>query len=145
MFKHILLPTDGSELSLKAVKLGVDLAKVCGADVLALHVIPPAQAIAYVAEMMVSLGFDYAKEATGFAERYLQDARAIADKAGVKFDSRLVFGSQAYQAIVETTKERHCDLIVMAAHSWEGLARVLMGSETHKVILKSDVPVMVCH
>jgi len=145
MFRHILLPTDGSDLSLKAVKLGVDLAKACGADVLALHVIPPAQAIAYVAEMTTSLGFDYAKEATGFAERYLEDARAIADEAGVKFDRQLTFGPQIYQAILDATKERHCDLIVMAAHSWEGLARILMGSETHKVILKSEIPVMVCH
>jgi nucleotide-binding universal stress UspA family protein len=145
MFKHILLPTDGSELSLKAVKLGVDVAKACGSDVLALHVVPPAQTIAYVAEMMASLEFDYAKEATRYAERYLADARAIADKAGVKFDRQLVFGAQPFQAILQTAKERHCDLIVMAAHSWEGLAKILMGSETHKVILKSDVPILVCH
>jgi len=145
MFKHILLPTDGSELSLKAVRLGVDLAKSCGASVLALHVVPPVQTIAYVAEMMASMEFDYAKEATGYAERYLEDARAIAGKAGVAFDRRLVFGAQPYQAILQTVSEQHCDLIVMAAHSWEGLARILMGSETHKVILKSNVPVLVCH
>ena len=145
MFKEILLPTDGSELSLKAVRLGVELAKSCGASVLALHVVPPVQTIAYVAEMMASIQFDYAKEATRYAERYLDDVRSIAEKAGVPFDRQLEFGSQPYQAILKTATERKCDLIVMAAHSWEGLAKILMGSETHKVILKSEVPVLVCH
>lgn len=145
MFKRILLPTDGSELSLKAVRLGVDLAQTCGAAVIALHAIPPAQTIAYMAEIMASIEFDYAKEATRFAERYLEDARAIAEQAGVPFDRLLLFGTQPHQAIMQTATERQCDLIVMAAHGWQGLARLLMGSETHKVILKSPVPVLVCH
>jgi len=145
MFKRILLPTDGSELSLKAVRLGMDLAKTCGAAVIALHAIPPAQTIAYMAEIMASIEFDYAKEATRFAERYLEDARAIAEQAGVPFDRLLLFGTQPHQAIMHTATERQCDLIVMAAHGWQGLARLLMGSETHKVILKSPVPVLVCH
>lgn len=145
MFKRILLPTDGSELSLKAIHLGVDLAKSCGASVFALHVVPPVQTIAYIAEMMASLEFNYAKEASRYAERYLDQVREIAEKAGVPFDRRLVFGEQPYQAIVQAAKEQQCNLIVMAAHSWEGLARILMGSETHKVILKAEVPVLVCH
>lgn len=145
MFKQILLPTDGSELSLKAVRLGVDLAKACCASVIALHAVPPAQTIAYVAEIMASMEFDYAKEATRFAERYLEEARAIATEAGVPFDCVMLFGEQPYQAILKTAEERKCDLIVMASHSWEGLARLLMGSETHKVMLKSSVPVLVCH
>ena len=145
MFKQILLPTDGSELSLKAIRLGVDLAKACGASVIALHAVPPVQTIAYVAELMASVEFDYAKEATRFAERYLDDARSIAAQAGVPFDRVLRFGEQPYQAILQTATERKCDLIVMAAHSWEGLARLLMGSETHKVVLKAAVPVLVCH
>ena len=145
MFKRILLPTDGSELSLKAVRLGVDLAKTCGSSVIALHAIPPAQTIAYMAEIMASIEFDYAKEATRFAERHLENARAIAEQAGVPFDRLLLFDAQPYQAIMQTATERQCDLIVMAAHGWQGLARLLMGSETHKVILKSPVPVLVCH
>ncbi|HUB91202.1 MAG TPA: universal stress protein [Dyella sp.] len=145
MFKRILLPTDGSELSLKAIRLGVDLAKTCGASVIALHAIPPVQTIAYMAEIMASVEFDYAKEAAHFAERYLEEARAIAEQAGVPFERVLLFGHQPHQAIMQTATERECDLIVMAAHGWQGLARLLMGSETHKVILKSPVPVLVCH
>lgn len=145
MFKHILLPTDGSELSLRAIRLGVELAKTCGASVLALHVIPPIQSLAYVGEIMMSMDFDYTKEATRYAERYLEDARAIADAAQVPFERLLLSGTQPYRAIVQAAEEHHCDVIVMAAHSWEGLTRVLMGSETHKVILKSPVPVLVCH
>jgi len=129
---------------MKAVRLGVDLAKSCGASVLAIHVVPPAQTIAYVAEMIASLEFDYAKEATRHAERYLDVVRTIADKAGVPFERRLVFGSQPYQAILETAAEAKCDLIAMASHGWEGVARLLMGSETHKVILKSEIPILVC-
>lgn len=145
MFKRILLPTDGSELSLKAIRLGVDIAKASGASVVALHAIPPMQTLAYMAEIMASIEFDYAKEAARFAERYLEDARTIAEQAGVPFDRLLLFGSQPYQAILQTSTERHCDLVVMAAHGWQGLARLLMGSETHKVLLKSQIPVLVCH
>lgn len=145
MFKRILLPTDGSELSLKAVRLGVGLAKTCGASVIALHAIPPVQAIAYMAEIMASTEFDYTKEATRFAERYLDDARAIAEQAGVPFERLLLSGTQPHQAIMQAAVERQCDLIVMAAHGGQGLGRLLMGSETHKVILKSQVPVLVCH
>jgi nucleotide-binding universal stress UspA family protein len=145
MFKRILLPTDGSELSLKAIRLGLDLAKTCGASVIALHAVPPVQSLAYMTEIVANIGFDYAKEATRFADRHLDDVRAMAEQAGVPFERLLLFGSQPYQAIVQTATDRQCDLIVMAAHSWEGLARLLMGSETHKVILKSQVPVLVCH
>lgn len=144
MFKRILLPTDGSELSLKAIHLGVDLAKICGASVVALHAVAPPQALAYMAEIMSSNAFDYATEAARVAERYLQDAAAIAKRADVPFEHVLLFDTQPYQAIVQVATERQCDLIVMAAHGWEGFARFLMGSETHKVILKSQVPVLVC-
>lgn len=145
MFKHILLPTDGSELSLKAIRLGVDLAKSCGASVLVLHVVPPVQSLAYIGEIMASMQFDYTAEASRYAERYLTDARHVAEAAGVPSEQLLLTGTQPYEAIVQTAIERHCDAIVMAAHSWEGFTRVLMGSETHKVILKSPVPVLVCH
>ncbi|GLQ42153.1 universal stress protein [Dyella nitratireducens] len=145
MFKRILLPTDGSELSLKAIRLGLNLAKTCNASVVALHAVPPVQSLAYMAEIVADIGFDYAKEATRFADRHLEDIRTMAEQAGVPFERLLLFGSQPYQAIVQTATDHHCDLIVMAAHSWEGLARLLMGSETHKVILKSQVPVLVCH
>jgi len=145
MFKRILLPTDGSELSLKAIRLGVDLAKTCGASVIALHAVPPVQTLAYMAEIMAAIQFDYAKEAARFAERYLQEASAIAEQSAVPFDRQLLFGSSPCQAILQIAKERGCDLIVMAAHSWEGLTRLLMGSETHKVVLKSPVPVLICH
>jgi nucleotide-binding universal stress UspA family protein len=145
MFKRILLPTDGSKLSLKAVRLGVDLAKACGASVIAMHAVPPMQTLAYVGEIMASMEFDYAKEATRFAERYLDDVHAMAEQAGVPFDRVLIVDSQPYQAILQVVTERQCDLVAMAAHSWEGLARLLMGSETHKVILEAQVPVLVCH
>jgi nucleotide-binding universal stress UspA family protein len=98
-----------------------------------------------MAEIVANVGFDYAKEATHLAERHLEDVRAMAQQAGVPFERLLLFGSQPYQAIVQTAQERQCDLIVMGAHSWEGLARLLMGSETHKVIIQSSVPVLVCH
>lgn len=145
MFKRILLPTDGSDLSLKAVRLGVELAKCCGANVVAMHVVPPVQALPYIGEIIVAMEFDYAKEAARYAERYLDAAQAIAEKAGVAFDRQVMVGMQPYEAILRTAAEQTCDLIVMATHSWSGLTRILLGNEAHKVILKSDIPVLVCH
>lgn len=144
MFKHILLPTDGSELSLKAVQMGVDLAKACGASVVALYVVAPVQAIAF-AEMAVPADYDYTDEAAGRAQRYLDDAKAIAEKAGVALEQIVVYGLTPSLAILHTATDRKCDLIAMASHSRHGLSRMMMGSETHKVILKSEVPVLVCH
>lgn len=144
MYQHLLLPIDGSELSLGAAKAGIDLAKLCQARVYALHVIAPFHNIAYLGTLLAATEYAYSEEATTNAERYLADIRAIADAANVPFHGQATFGQPA-ETIVQTAKEQQCDLVVMASHGWRGMTRLLLGSETQKVLLSTDVPVLVYH
>ena len=144
MFKHILLPTDGSELSLRAVDTGIALAARLGASVYAFHVIAPFPASAYFAEFVVANEPAYTQEAIANAERYLAEVRQRAEAAGVPCEGSHEIDARPYSAIVGAARKHQCDLIVMASHGWRGFDRLLLGSETHKVILNGDVPVLVC-
>jgi nucleotide-binding universal stress UspA family protein len=144
MFKHILLPTDGSDLSLRAAKLGIELAKTCGARVHALHVVAPYHTIAYMVEMLAATEIAYTQDATGRAEKYLAEVRHMAEAAGTACSTEYVFDDRPHEAIIKAAREQHCDLAVMASHGWRGLTRLLLGSEVHKVLLESEIPVLVC-
>ena len=145
MFKRILLPTDGSELSLHGVKLGIELASSCGASVFALHVVAPFHSVSYVAEMVMATQAVYLEGAVEHAERYLADVRDLAANAGVPCDSGHLVGDQPGEWIVHEAQHRQCDLIVMASHGRRGLDKLMLGSETQKVLQTSPVPVLVCH
>lgn len=145
MYKHILLPIDGSELSLRAAKAGIELARMCQARVYALHVIAPFQNMAYLGTILAATEYAYSEEATTNAERYLADIRAIAEAAGVPFDGQVTSGGQPSEVIVQMVTDQQCDLVVMGSHGWRGMTRLLLGSETQKVLLSTDVPVLVCH
>lgn len=145
MFKRLLLPTDGSELSMRAVRMGLELARTCQASVLALHVVPPFHTMSYMAEMLAATEATYTEESVARSEQFLEDISAEAKKAGVACETLSVTGDHPYQQIAQAAADRECDLIVMASHGWRGLNRLLLGSETHKVLLKTDVPVLVCH
>jgi nucleotide-binding universal stress UspA family protein len=145
MFKHILLPTDGSELSLRAATLGIELARTCGARVHALHVVAPYHTIAYMAEILAATEITYTHEATVRAGQYLADVRRMAEAAGVECSTEYVFDDRPHEAIVRAVREQHGDLVVMASHGWRGVTRLLLGSEVHKVLLESEIPVLVCH
>lgn len=144
MFQHILIPTDGSDLSLRALDTGIELAARLGARVHAFHVIAPFPASTYFAEFVLANEPAYAQEATANAERYLAEACQRAAAAGVPCESSSECDARPYSAIVGATRKHQCDLIVMASHGWRGFDRQLLGSETHKVILNGDVPVLVC-
>ncbi|WP_114240698.1 universal stress protein [Dyella sp. C9] len=145
MFKHILIPIDGSELSTRAARTAIELAQLSKAKVSAIHVISPFQTIAYMGAILAATEFAYNEEAQANAERYLADVRALADKAGVPFEGSSVFGEQPHETIVQAAKDKQCDLIVMGSHGWRGMTRLLLGSETQKVLLRSEVPVLVCN
>ena len=145
MFKHILLPTDGSDLSLRAAKLGIELARTCGARVYALHVVPPYHTISYMAEMLAATEITYSQDATVRAERYLAEVQHMAEEAGIACSTGYVFDDRPHEAINRAAREQHCDLAVMASHGWRGITRLLLGSEVHKVLLESEIPVLVCH
>jgi nucleotide-binding universal stress UspA family protein len=144
LFQRILLPIDGSELSLRAFKAGLELAKTFGAKVLILHVVPPFNAIAYMTEFLAAAELRYSQHAVLSASRYLDSAKALATEAQVPCECHYVFGERPYEAILDAVDEHHCDLIVMATHGWHGLNRLVLGGETQKVLARSYVPVLVC-
>jgi nucleotide-binding universal stress UspA family protein len=144
MFQRILLPVDGSEHALNAVNTGIELAVRLQARVFALHVLPPLSAVSYVSELIQSKGC-YSDVARERAQRYLGEVSSRASAAGVPCEGEYVFDLRPYVAIVAAAAKHQCDLIVMASRGTQGFERMLLGSETHKVMLSCDVPVLVCH
>jgi nucleotide-binding universal stress UspA family protein len=144
LFKKLLLPIDGSELSLRAFAMGLELARTFGAKVLALHVVPPFNSIAYMTEILAAAELRYSQQAVKSASQYLDKAKELAIAAEVPCECHYAFGERPNEAIIEAVATHHCDLIVMATHGWHGLNRLVLGSETQKVLLRSTVPVLVC-
>ena len=142
LFQHLLLPIDGSDLSLRAFSMGLELASAFGAKVLALHVVPPFNSIAYMAEILSAAELSYSKQAVQIATRYLDEAKKLAKAAQVPCECHYAFGERPHEAILDAVREHHCDLIVMATHGWHGLNRLTLGSETQKVLLQSEIPVL---
>jgi nucleotide-binding universal stress UspA family protein len=147
MYRHILVPTDGSALSLKAAKTAAKLAKQAGARITALYAIEPyapptgadaiAFSIAYTAK-------EYEKGMREVAAKALAKVRAAADAEEVQCDAISVVQMRPWEAIVNAAKQKKCDLVVMASHGRRGLAGLLLGSETQKVLTHSKTPVLVC-
>ena len=145
LFRHILLPIDGSDLSLRAFALGLDMAKLCGAKVLAIHAVPPFHSIAYMMELLAASELNYSQQAVKSATGYLEQAKALANAAHVPCECHYAFGEHPYETILNAVDEHHCDLIVMASHGWHGLNKLILGSETQKVLSKSTIPGLFCH
>jgi nucleotide-binding universal stress UspA family protein len=146
MFKHLLLPTDGSKLADRAVQRGIEFAKEIKAQVTAVHVIPEFTMMAdesFVLPTSADLKRRYDKEAKARAEKMLAKIGERAQAAGVKSEGIAVMGDRPYEEIIETAKKRKCDLIVMASHGRRGLSGLLLGSETSKVLTHSKIPVLV--
>lgn len=147
MFKHILVPTDGSELSQKATRVAVQLAQSLGARITAFHAIAPypmplADGVyGYVDAFSPD---DYRKGTEKHAAELLAAVQAEAGNAGVACTPLFVSAGAPWAGIIEAAKTSGCDLLVMASHGRKGLAGVLLGSETQKVLTHSTVPVMVC-
>jgi len=144
MFTNILVPTDGSDQSQRAVRTGVDLAKLHQAKVTGIHVIPDYHLlIAYEGAFDPVTEERIEEEARERAERYLDFVRKTAQTAGVPCDTVCETSDHPYDAILKTAEARGCDLILMTSHGRKGLAAVLLGSETRKVLTHTRVPVLV--
>ena len=142
MFKRILVPTDGSELSEKAIAAAIDLARTLKAAVIGMTTLEP-YSYSNLSEYRPETLDDYeARMDQAGAERLGRIADA-ASRAGVPVETVTVKSFSPYEAIIDTAKEKHCDLIVMASHGRRGLNAVLLGSETQKVLTHSSIPVMV--
>jgi len=144
MFKHILIPTDGSELSQKAIRVGVELARFHSARVTGIHAIPDYHLmIAYEGAFDPITEERIEKEARARAEAFLGFIRETAEAARVPCDTVCETSDHPYDAILKTAAARNCDLILLHSHGRKGLAAVLLGSETRKVLTYSKIPVMV--
>lgn len=144
MFKNILIPTDGSEQSQRAVENGIALAKLHGARVTGIHVIPDYHLlIAYEGAFDPVTEERIEEEAKTRAETYLDFMRKAAASAGVPCETLCETSDHVYDAILKAAESCNCDLILMTSHGRKGLAAVLLGSETRKVLTHAKVPVLV--
>ncbi len=146
MYTHILIPTDGSERSARAIEQGVAIAQAMGARVSGLFVAPAPTPVVF--EGLLPVGYmqpeQHAALSARAAKRHLDVIRRAARRAGVAFEAITVTGEYPAEAILHAATERHCDLIVMASHGRRGLAGVVLGCETQKVLTHTGIPVLVC-
>jgi nucleotide-binding universal stress UspA family protein len=145
MFKHILLPTDGSKLSGRAVKRGIDLAREGKGRITALHVLPEFKLMVDDGITMISpaLKKRFDDEGRARAQKLLDEIARQARTRGVRCATRCVSGDSPYQEIIRVARKEKCDLILMASHGRRGISSLLLGSETSKVLLHTKVPVLV--
>jgi nucleotide-binding universal stress UspA family protein len=143
MFTHILLPTDGSALSQTAIRKGVQLAKHIGAKVTGLCVVPSQKHQIYVTVISEQFRAETAAQHRLQAERHLDFVKQAAAEAGVACDTLCESGDHPHAVIIDVAAKRGCDLIMMASHGVKGMAGVLLGSETQKVLTHSKIPVLV--
>ena len=143
MFKHMLLPTDGSELSEAAIQKGVQLAKDINAEVTGFHVILPFHVFSLRMGILEDTKEQYERQSKGQAEQFLGVIKKAAEKAGVNCDTEYVTSSHPYEMIIKAAEKKGCDLIMMASHGRRGLQGLLIGSETHKVLTHTKIPVLV--
>lgn len=146
MYKHLLVPSDGSRLSDKATRTAVELAKRLGAKITAMHVVPPYNVAISgyeVAPVVVFTPAEYRASTAKSSKAALDKVLLAAGTAGVPCTSAAVTDDRPWEAIVRTAKSKKCDLIVMASHGRSGLSGLLLGSETTKVLTHSKIPVLV--
>jgi nucleotide-binding universal stress UspA family protein len=143
MYHHILIPTDGSELSQRAAAHGIALAKSIGAKVTIMTVSTPYHLFANEHGKLFDTRERYEQRAALHAENCLNAAKDAASAAGVNCAAMHLVHEHPYQAIIDVAARSICDLIVMASHGRRGVSAVVLGSETVKVLTHSAVPVLV--
>ena len=144
MFKHILVPVDGSETSMKAVAKASALAKTFDSAVTALYVMPDYRALIYGSRSMTAYDTaELTKNANAEADTVLKFAEELAGARGLAIQSVRTTSPSVAEAIILQAQEGGCDLICMASHGRRGLSALLLGSETTKVLTHSKIPVLV--
>jgi len=145
MYKHILIPTDGSELAGKAVVAGLDYAREAGARVTLFTAVPeyrPPSEGEVMARRVVSMA-EHERNCERQAREALADAAQKARGANLAFDTDYAQSDRPWEAIIEAAKRNGCDAIFMASHGRTGLAAVVHGSQTRQVLNHSSIPTMV--
>ena len=146
MYKHILIPTDGSKLAKDAGLAAVALARSLGARVTGFFAAPPATPIMF--KGLLPAGYatpqEHEENIRRAAQTYLGAIEKAAKAAGVRCEVMTVTSDYPADAIIAAAKKRRCDLIFMASHGRRGVRREsLLGSETQKVLSQSPLPVLV--
>ena len=143
MFKRILLPTDGTPASSKAIVDAIAFAKSINASVTGLYVIPPFHTLTFHPDMLEDTHDSYVEHSASAARKYLDQISTAASEAGVACSVQSLTHEHPYEAIIMTAREQACDLIAMASHGRRGAVGLLLGSETQKVLTHSTIPVLV--
>jgi len=149
MFRHLLVPTDGSDLADGTIRRAVSFASEAGARITFVHALESLLMRPEAGLYGVSLALDpaitdqFSRAEHDHAASLLERARAQAEAAGVPCSTVASSNPLIHEAILETAAERGCDLIVMASHGRRGLAGLLLGSETQRVLVHSALPVLV--
>lgn len=145
MYQKILIATDGSTLSDKAVTTGLELATLTGASVVALKVVQRYPISYFEGGIALPVNDIEAveKQWTEAAMAVVQKVQKAAESVGIKAEAVTVSSDLTAEAIINAAKKHHCDLIVMASHGRRGVTRILMGSETMHVLTHSHIPVLV--
>ncbi|NLJ50996.1 MAG: universal stress protein [Alcaligenaceae bacterium] len=146
MYKKILLPIDGSDISAQTANSGISFARQIGAEIVVLNVTQPFSTLVGFDGVAASYAIsdtDYEELARKEAEEYLKPVLDRAETAGVKATSSIVSNYNVADGIVEAAKDNGCDLIYIATHGRSGLSRLLLGSVTTKVIQLAPVSVLV--
>ena len=145
MFKHILIPTDGSRTAAKAIKAGVQLAKEMGARVTGFYAQEPLplhiHGEGYIADK--DLVAEFEARAGEFAKRCVAEVADAAKAAGVPCETLVAKSQSPHKAIVDAAKKAKCDAIFIASHGHKGLTGLVLGSVTQKVLVNSGIPVLV--
>ena len=144
MYRHLLIATDGSELANKAVEQGLSIAKAFDAKVTIVTATEPWMMSAPGEVAVVFPVEQYEKAAAENASKILKDTAAIGAKDGIACETVHVKDQFPAEAIVETAKAKGCDLIVMSSHGHRGLMRLVLGSQAHRVVTHSPIPVLIC-
>lgn len=143
MYKRILIPTDGSDASRRAILAAVDFARETGAEVAGITVTPEFHVLSADSEMLEDTPEQFAAASAARAARLLADIENAARDAGVACRTEHAVDDDPWAAIVAAAERLGCDLIAMASHGRHGLKGLLLGSETQKVLVHSTLPVLV--
>jgi nucleotide-binding universal stress UspA family protein len=142
MFKHILVPTDGSALSQKAIDGAIDLAQSVGARITAYACLPQYPYSPF-SEAMIEPPADFLDRSEREAHQYLRNIEEAARCVGVACESKTSVHPSPYLGIIEAAQAGGCDVIFMASHGRRGLGSLLIGSETQRVLTHTKIPVIV--
>ena len=145
MFKRILVSTDGTPHSNRAVKAAARLASGLDASLVIFHAVPRYQSMYYPDAMGLTWPPEkqYERDATAGAEQVLERAKSLSQKEGIEASTTSAFSDAPSEAIAAAATKTKADLIVMASHGRRGMAKLLLGSETQKVLTHSKIPVLV--